>query len=141
MYAFKVQAVNQNGAGPLSPALSLIACNTPAGLKPPTVVMVNQTAARVRWEGPADSGNCSISSYHLLINSGSASSEFALIDEANIANKPFLTETTLDLSSGFVGGVFYEVKVNVETQGGVSLTSNPTGFTLAGPPQLSTLAI
>lgn len=96
-----------------------------------------KTTADVEWDAPSSSGKCNITSYHLSINSGFGSDSFSLIDDTNIANKPYLTNATIDLSS-FTPGQFYEVKLTVVTQDTLNSTSKQAAFLLAGVPTLST---
>lgn len=88
-YAFRVAAVNFNGAGPASDAVVYAICTQPGFLAPPRLDAVTETTMLLGWAPPASDGGCRVLSYALLIDDG-AGGPFAPLDPALVANRPTL---------------------------------------------------
>lgn len=55
-YGFKVQAINFNGEGELSPEAIFVSCEAPTGLATPIVGEVTETTIQFSWSLPTSNG-------------------------------------------------------------------------------------
>ena len=124
-YSFYVQAVNFNGWSLESEASVFSVCLQPTHIDSPDYVSSTKTSFTLRWTKPEYTGGCPILSYAVHMNDGLGGSIFTEVDNASIANKPYLTEHTfagLSLTSNF-----YKFKVEVINEIG-SAISLPSRF-------------
>ena len=111
-------------------------CLAPDHIDSPDFVAATKSSITVAWTKPIHTGGCPILSYSLLMQ-GPSDTQFNLVDESIISNKPYLTQHTIK-SLTSLGGI-YNFKIRVANAIG-SFTSLSKQMQLAAPPDAPTTA-
>jgi hypothetical protein len=129
---YSVYAVSRdfNGLSLESSEAVFTVCLQPAHIDRPYFVEATKSTITLAWEKPKETGGCPILSYHLLIKAPT-DSEFAVVDDSQIANKPYLTQHTVEGLSSV--SEIYSFQIQVVNSIG-SFTSMAVDVMLAAVP-------
>lgn len=109
VYTFSVAAVNYNGEGDVSPAVTLTSCVSPSQVAAPRLVTTTESSATIRWSPPGDDGGCPISGYKIYRDDGAEGALTTPVTfEAPAAvvqdtAEPYQFEHVVELGSSFSG--------------------------------------
>ena len=93
-YAFYVVAIDFNSESEPSDETVAVVCVLPGHLESPQLVSTETGSILLEWSMPYETGGCPILGYELYMSSDDQVS-YSLVDELEIANKPYLTGHTV----------------------------------------------
>lgn len=132
IYRFRVVAIDVNGLGAYSEAVSLQACTPPSNIANPTIIEIRKENFVVSWAPPHFIGGCPITHYELLRDDANGSDVDIPIDPASFNSRQDLYQYDVVLDSTFTGKKI-NVKVTAVNAMG-SVTSKSTLLVLADVP-------
>lgn len=135
-YAFYVVAVDFNSVSQPSPETVASVCLAPDHIENPFFISALRTQITLGWKEPTDYGGCPILGYELLINDGLGGELYTIVDDAEIRNKPYLSQHTVTGLS--LTGNFYKFKIRAFNEIGVIISSAEAMLLAAVPDKPNT---
>ncbi len=142
-YRFTVQALNSNGYSDASSAITLYACDKPAGLAAPSYVSSDKDALTISlsWNAPPDDGGCPVTGFEVYVDDGTTGIPTTKVTSVADSDPSINTATvtfTQPSGTSIVGNIYTFAVRAINAAGYVE--SSTTKIALASLPSKPTTA-